>query len=67
MAHRLLKRDLVWIWWQVGVVATHANVLRVADIPTLYHCTFAKPIVLIPEAIPAPAPRRLSSRVVLSG
>ena len=35
----------------MGVVATHANVLRAAEIPTLYHCTFAKPLVLVPEEL----------------
>jgi hypothetical protein len=36
---------------EVGVVAAHANVLRAAEIPTLYHCTFAKPLVLVPEEL----------------
>jgi hypothetical protein len=36
---------------EVGVVATHANVLKAAKVPILYHCTFASDLALVPEAL----------------
>ena len=36
---------------EVGVVATHANVLRAAGVPTIYFCSFLKPLLLVPEEL----------------
>ena len=35
---------------EVGLVATHADVLKASAIPILYHCTYSNDFALVPEA-----------------